>query len=478
MVTPPLQKNDHVGRCDDIGPASAYSAVVSDLLAARGQMALSLAFHIIFAVIGIAMPLLMVLAEARWLRRGDPLDLQLAKRWSKGTAIMFAVGAVSGTVLSFELGLLWPEFMRFAGPIIAMPFSLEGFAFFLEAIFLGIYLYGWERVPPLAHLLSGVMVLLSGTASGVFVVCANGWMNTPTGFTLDAAGKVASIDPIAAMLNPAALPEALHMTIAAFETVGFAVAGIHAFALLKRPGHPLHQRALSIALLVGGVAALVQPLSGHQSAVHVAKVQPVKLAAMEGHWVTATGVGAVLGGWPDEEAERTDYKLEIPYVMSLLAFSDPNAEIRGLKEWPRDERPPVLVTHLAFQVMVGIGTALAGLAALVFLLWWRRGQVPDDPRLLKVLVMVAPLGVVAIEAGWTVTEVGRQPWVIRGILRTADAVTPMPHLVVPFLAFTALYGVLGLVAAALLKRHVFASLGPLERRESGLSALSEGPPDA
>lgn len=449
-------------------------------------MGLSLAFHIVFAVIGIAMPMLMVLAEARWLRDGNPLDLELAKRWSKGTAIMFAVGAVSGTALSFELGLLWPEFMRFAGAIIGMPFSLEGFAFFLEAIFLGVYLYGWNRVPPRAHLLAGVMVLLSGTFSGIFVVCANGWMNTPTGFEMDAAGQVISIDPIAAMLNPAAIPEAIHMTIAAFEAVGFAVAGIHAYALLRggpvaententgnietaaRSHRELHTRALSIALLVGGVAALLQPLSGHQSAVQVATNQPVKMAAMEAHWDTHKGVGAVIGGWPDEEAERTDYKLEIPYLMSVLAFGDPDAEIRGLKDFPREDRPPIAVVHVAFQIMVGCGMTLAGAAVLLLLLWWRKRALFHDPWVLRGIVAIAPLGVIAVQAGWTVTEVGRQPWVIRGILRTADAVTPMPHLIVPFSAFMVLYAVLGFVALSLLKRHVFATIEP-QPEEGGAS---------
>ncbi len=447
---------------------------MSDLLAARAQMALSLGFHIVFAVIGIAMPMLMVIAEGRHLRHGDSLDLQLAKRWSKGTAIMFAVGAVSGTVLSFELGLLWPEFMHFAGAIIGMPFSLEGFAFFLEAIFLGIYLYGWNKVSPRAHLLSGVFVMLSGTASGVFVVCANGWMNTPQGFELDAAGKVIAIDPVVAMLNPAAFPEALHMTIAAFQAVGFAVAGIHALALLKAPSSALHKRALAIAIGVGGVAALIQPLSGHQSAVHVAKHQPVKMAAMEAHWDTHKGVGVVIGGWPDEDAERTDFKLEIPYLMSLLAFGDPDAEIRGLKDFPRENRPPVAVTHIAFQIMVGCGSAMAGFAALFLLLWWRRKALPTDPLVLKIIAAMAPLGIIAVQAGWTVTEVGRQPWVIHGILRTADAVTPMPHLQIPFLAFTALYGVLGFVAFALLKRHVFATLTPAETTTAGKTDEAAG----
>jgi len=192
---------------------------MSDLLAARGQMAMSLAFHIIFAVLGIGMPLLMVLAEREWMRTGEAVWLDLAKRWAKGTAILFAVGAVSGTVLSFELGLLWPGFMEYAGAIIGMPFSLEGFAFFTEAIFLGVYLYGWNRLSPRAHWWSGVAVTVSGTISGVFVVLANAWMNAPTGFRL-VDGRPVDIDPIAAMLNPAALPQALHMTLAACADPG------------------------------------------------------------------------------------------------------------------------------------------------------------------------------------------------------------------------------------------------------------------
>ncbi len=258
---------------------------MSDLLAARSQMAMSLGFHILFAVVGIGMPLLMVIAEWRWLKTKDEVYLILAKRWAKGTAIMFAVGAVSGTVLSFELGLLWPKFMEFAGPMVGMPFSMEGFAFFLEAIFLGIYLYGWERVKPWAHWAAGVMVMLCGTLSGVFVVTANAWMNTPVGFQM-LDGKVISVDPIAAMLNPAAFTQTLHMTLAAFVAVGFMVAAIHAWMLLKDRQNPFHRRALEIALWVGGVTAFLQPLSGDLSAKHVAKYQPVKLAAMEGQWET------------------------------------------------------------------------------------------------------------------------------------------------------------------------------------------------
>jgi cytochrome d ubiquinol oxidase subunit I len=433
---------------------------MSDLMAARAQMAVSLGFHILFAVAGIAMPLLMVIAEDRWIRKGDRTALELARRWAHGTAILFAVGAVSGTVLSFELGLLWPTFMAYAGPIFGMPFSLEGFAFFVEAIFLGIYLYGWERVRPRVHWLAGVMVALSGVLSGVFVVIANAWMNTPAGFRM-VDGRAVDVDPWAAMANAAAPAEVLHMTLAAYVAIGFAVAGIHAFVLLRDPGNEMHRRALSIALAVGGIAAVLQPLSGDVSARHVARHQPVKLAAMEGHFRTQRGAPLHVGGWPDEDARTTRFALAIPYGLSLLAFHDPHAEVRGLEAFPRDEWPPVAVVHVAFQVMVGCGSLLALAALAGAFLGWRRRGLPDDRWYLRLLVACAPLGMIALEAGWTVTEVGRQPWIIRGVMRTADAVTPMPGLVVPFTVFTLLYFVLGAVVVVLLKRQVFASTRPL-----------------
>lgn len=432
---------------------------MTDLLAARSQMAMSLAFHILFAMVGMAMPLLMVLAEGRFLRQGDRLDRTLAQRWARGTAIMFAVGAVSGTALSFELGLLWPNFMAFAGPIVGMPFSLEGFAFFLEAIFLGIYLYGWDRVSPRAHVLAGVGVMLSGVASAAFVLCANAWMNTPAGFTLAADGTLLDVDPYAAMFNPAALSEVLHMTMAAFAAVGFAVAGIHAFMLLRRPGDPFHRRALGLALAMGGVFACLQPLSGDLAAKHVAEYQPVKLAAMEGHWETAREVPLQLGGWPDEVAEETRYALEIPYGLSFLAFGDIHAEVRGLKDFPPEDRPPVAIVHIAFQIMVACGSAMMAVAALAGFMRLR-GRDLAAPWFLRLLVVSAPLGVIAVEAGWTVTEVGRQPWVIQGLMRTRDAVTPMPHLVVPFATFTLLYLVLGVTVVVLLTRKVFTAEDP------------------
>jgi cytochrome bd ubiquinol oxidase subunit I len=298
-----------------------------DILAARSQMGMSLAFHIVFACVGVAMPLLMVIAEWLHLKTGDDVYYTLARRWAVGTAIMFAIGAVSGTVLSFELGLLWPRFMKWAGPIIGMPFSLEGFAFFTEAVFLGIYMYGWHRVSPRAHLAAGVLVALSGAASAVFVVIANAWMNTPVGFKL-VAGKPIDIDPLAAFTNPAAFHETIHMTIAAYAATGFAVAGIHAFMLLRDRKNPSHKKALAIAFAVGALAALAQPLSGDLAAREVARLQPVKMAAFEGLFETKRGAPLAIGGIPDVEARRLRYAIELPDMLSLMTYHDPHALVR------------------------------------------------------------------------------------------------------------------------------------------------------
>jgi cytochrome bd ubiquinol oxidase subunit I len=421
---------------------------MSDLLAARSQMALSLAFHIVFAEIGIAMPLMMVLAEWRWARSGDAVHLQLAKRWAKGTAILFAVGAVSGTVLSFELGLLWPKFMELAGPIIGLPFSLEGFAFFTEAIFLGVYLYGWERISRIAHITAGAIVAISGAASAVFVVTVNAWMNTPTGLVLS-GDRVLGVDPIAGMFNPSTAQQVIHMLLASYAATGLAVAGIHAALLVRRPESALHRAALAIALGVGAPAAILQPVSGDFSARIVAKWQPTKLAALEGQFQTERGAPLRIGGWPDENAQRTRFAVEIPRGLSLLAFHDPNAEVRGLAAFPRELWPPVAPVHVGFQLMIACGTVMAFVSLWAVVSLVRRRDLATDRRLLRALAVVAPFGFIATEAGWTVTEVGRQPWVVQGVLRTASGVTPMPGLVVPMLTFTVLYLGLGAIVVLL-----------------------------
>lgn len=422
---------------------------MSNLLAARLQMAVSLGFHIVFAAIGIALPLMMVIAEAFWLRTGDPVYRVLARRWARGAAILFAVGAVSGTVLSFELGLLWPQFMRFSGPIIGLGFALEGFAFFTEAIFLGIFIYGWDRVPPRAHWLAGLVVAISGAASGALVVSVNAWMNTPAGFVLDGS-RATQIDPIAALLSRSSLAETLHMTLAAYAATGFAVAGIHAIMLRRDRSNRFHRCALAIALTVGGVAAVAMPISGDYNAQVVARTQPVKLAAMEGQFRTERRAPLRIGGLPDPRAERTPYALEIPGGLSFLAYHDFNAEVKGLDAVPKADRPPVRVVHVAFQMMIACGMAMASVAAWAAIVAFRTRRLPDGPRFLLAVALVGPLGMLAIETGWTVTEVGRQPWIIQGVMRTSAAITPVRGLELSLLGYAGIYVALAAIVGWLL----------------------------
>jgi cytochrome bd ubiquinol oxidase subunit I len=426
---------------------------VDNLIAARSQMGMSLAFHIIFAAVGVSLPLMMTIAEWRWRSTGDPAYLDLAKRWAKGTTILFAIGALSGTVLSFELGLLWPRFMQYAGSVIGMPFSLEGFAFFTEAIFLGIYLYGWKRVPGWLHLLSGVIVAISGVLSAVFVTFANGWMNTPTGFEI-VDGKLADIHPFKAMLNPAGIPEAVHMILAAYTAVGFAVAGIHAWLLLRRGRNRVDEVALGIALTVAGTAVLMQSVSGDALARMVAAKQPMKLASLEGQFKTEKGAPLRIGGIPFPDSEETKYAIEIPHGLSLLAFHKPNAVIEGLDEEPKSDWPNVRAVHICFQIMVGCGSLLSVFAVASGWLFWKKRSLSGNRLFMKAAVLVAPLGFVALEAGWMVTELGRQPWIIYHLLRTRDAVTPMPHLSITFSVMTVIYIILAIVVAWLLSKHV------------------------
>ena len=437
---------------------------MSDLLFARSQMAVSLAFHIVFAAIGIGMPVLMAIAEWQSMRARDPterkLALDLAHHWAKGTAVFFAIGAVSGTVLSFELGLLWPTFMAAAGVIIGFPFSLEGFAFFTEAIFLGIYLYAWDGIRPWAHWAAGIVVAASGAASALFVIAVNGWMNAPTGFDFDpATGTFSNIDPIAAMFNSAWLPQAAHMILAAYLATAFGAAGIHAWILLRNPASRFHRKALSTCMGVAAIAAVLQPLSGDVVAKVVARTQPVKLAAMEGHFETADWAPFHIGGWPDEAVRETRYAIEVPGLLSFLAFGDPRATVRGLNEFPAEEWPPIAATHLSFQAMVGCGLAMLAVAAW-FVVARMRGRVFESRALLYAIVACAPLGFLAIEAGWFVTELGRQPWIIYGVMRTRDAVTPMPGLVVPFVTFTLVYIGLAAIVGVVFARQVRATSEP------------------
>ena len=426
---------------------------MDDFIAARSQMALSLGFHIIFSCIGMVMPFFMAVSHFYYLKTNNIVYKNVTKAWSKGVAIFFATGAVSGTVLSFELGLLWPEFMKHAGPIFGMPFSLEGTAFFIEAIALGFFLYGWDKFNKWFHWFTGVIVGVSGLASGILVVAANAWMNSPAGFDF-IDGQYVNIDPIKAMFNDAWFSQALHMSIAAFAATGFAVAGVHAFMILKGKNVYFHTKSFTIAAIFGCVAAIIQPLSGDISAKDVAIRQPAKLAAMEAHFHTEESASLVLGGIPDVEKQKVDYAIKLPGFLSFLAHGDFKSEVTGLDRIPTKNHPPVAITHYAFQLMVSMGMLMMLTAILYFIALWKKKQWLTSPWLLKLFVALTPLGFVAVEAGWTVTEVGRQPWIINGVMRTADAVTPMPGIIYSFYIFSAVYVSLAIIVIFMLYRQI------------------------
>jgi cytochrome d ubiquinol oxidase subunit I len=389
-------------------------------------MAVSLGFHIIFASLGVGLPVFLLFAEWRGLRTGDATWTGLARRWTKAFGILFAVGAVSGTVLSFALGLFWPRLMGRFGGVIGLPFVLEAFAFFLEAIFLGIYLYGWDRLSPRAHWLSGWPVAISGLASAWFVVTANSWMNTPTGFRLGADGTVASVRPIEAILNPGMPVQTTHMILAAYMATAFALASVYAVGMLRGRRDAIHRRALALALAAGALIAPVQIVVGDWAARFVAERQPVKLATLEGQWETRAGAPLRIGGIPIPGEERTRFAIEIPKGLSILAYGNPNAVVRGLKDVPPALRPNPVPVHVSFQVMVAAGFGLLALGGVFGWTWWRRKRLPEGRWFLRAAAAAGPAAFVAIECGWIVTEVGRQPWIVQGVMRTADAATTRP----------------------------------------------------
>jgi len=434
----------------------------ADLMAARLQMALSLGWHIIIASFGVGMPAVMVFTEWRGLRTKDPAYTQLARRWAKAMGVLFAVGAVSGTILSFEMGLLWPGLMGQFGDVIGLPFAMEGFAFFTEAIFLGIYLYAWDRLSPRAHVFSGIPVVLAGPASALFVVAANAWMNEPRGFDL-VSGEVTNVDPWAAMFNPATAPQVTHMIIAAFILTGFGIASVYAVAMLRGRQDRYHRLGFAIPFTVAALLAPVQVLVGDWAARSVAERQPAKLAAMEGLATTQAGAPLSLGGvYVDGELR---YAIKIPNALSLLVHWDPNAEVTGLDRIPDDAEPPVTIVKWSFQLMVFIGLGLVALSAWWGLAWWRRRGPPRSRWFLRATAASGVAAAVAIETGWTVTEVGRQPWIAYGIMRTRDAVNPAPGLTAGLALVTTIYLILTVATIAVLvrmARHKEAPVAPQE----------------
>ncbi len=409
------------------------------VLAARALMGVSLGFHILYATIGVGLPLMLLLAEGLSLRTGNDLYHQMARRWIRPAALLFAIGAVSGTILSFELGFLWPRFMEFSGPMIGLPFWLEGYAFFTEAIFLALYLYGGNRLSRRALFLCTIPMTAAAALSAVFVISANAWMQSPTGFVLGENGAILEVNPLQAMGNRAWAHMATHGTLAAYVATGFAMAGVYALALLRGKRDLYHRQALTLSLAMASIALPLMLVTGDWAATHLAKYQPAKLAAAEALFETTTGAPFIIGGWPDPAAGQVRYGIEVPYMLSLLAHRDPNAVVTGLDAFPADERPDPRLVHLFFDLMIGSFFIMAIAASWFWWLRWRRREFPGGRWILRAVLFASPFGLIALESGWLVTEFGRQPWIAQGVMRVADGATPNEGIGLVFLVFILVY---------------------------------------
>jgi cytochrome d ubiquinol oxidase subunit I len=430
--------------------ALPFAASASNLLAAREQMAFTLGFHIVLSCLGVALPATILVANYIGIKKGDEAAMELAKRWSKAMALTFAVGAVTGTVLSFEFGLLWPHFVDRFGAAFGVAFAIEGIFFFVEAIFLAIYIYGWKRLSPWAHFWSGVPMFVTGIGGAFSVVAANAWMNQPQGFTLDAAGKVTEVEPFKVLFNPATSYEVPHMILAAYMVVGFLVASVYAVGMLRGRRDRLHRLGLLIPLTIGLIATPIQLFVGDTAARAVADHQPAKFAGMECIQETGGHQTEYVGGICT--ASGVVAAIPIPELDSLLVGFSPGSKVIGLNDIPEDERPPAnTLLHLAFDTMVGIGSALLLLGVWLGWTWWKRREIPQSKWFLRAVALSGGGAVLALWCGWIVTEVGRQPWIVQGYMRTSEAVTDAGGIWFSFALVLVLYAGLGSAAILTLR---------------------------
>jgi cytochrome d ubiquinol oxidase subunit I len=422
--------------------AVSFFATSTNLLLAREQMGFTLGFHIILASMGVAFPAITLTANWWGLRKGDPDALKLAQRWSRVMAVLFAVGAVTGTVLSFEMGLLWPGLMSRFGDVFGIPFAIEGIFFFTEAIFIAIYIYGWRRLSPRAHFWTGVPIVIAGLGGALSVVSANSWMNQPAGFDIDKAGNVTDVQPLDVIFNGAAGYEVPHMILAAYMVAGFTVASVYAAGYLKGRRDSYHRLGFAIPFAIAAIATPVQLFVGDTAARAIADDQPAKFASME--YVTDTGPNQteyILGIYDDGDVK---WGIAIPDLDSILVGFSPGTVVKGLDQIPKQNRPPSpTLLHWAFDTMVGIGTALLLLGLWFGLTAWRRRSLPRSPWFWRAGAVAGVAAIAALECGWIVTEVGRQPWVVNGFLRTKDAVTGADNLWLTFSLILLLYIALG-----------------------------------
>jgi cytochrome bd ubiquinol oxidase subunit I len=452
---------------------------MQSLLAARVQMGDSLIFHIIFSVLAVGLPLMLCIAEGLALWRKDPVWMAIARRWSKAVALIFVIGAVSGTVISFELGLLWPTYIKYTGAVVGPLFTFEGIMFFTEAIFLGIYLYGWNRLSPRAHWLCTFPIWIAGLGAAPMIVAVNSWMNTPSGFVLK-NGQLTGINTLQAIFNPSMPYEVLHMIMACYVAAGFSVAMVYAFAMIRGKRDEYHRKALLLGMTVGLIAIPLQMLIGDATARSLETQQPLKLASMEAVYTTSTHVPLHLMGIPNVPQQTwTTPGLVIPNGLSDLVGLNPNTKVIGLNTAPANNEPSASIIpfiHLAFDLMVLFGSFVMLIAILFWLLFFvRKLVVPEYRWLLWGIVLCGPMSLLAVECGWIVTEEGRQPWVIYNYLRTSEAVTPAPFLNLTFVIFTLTYLVLAVMLIVLLVRQAKTPLPKLEWDDVNREVVSQGP---
>jgi cytochrome d ubiquinol oxidase subunit I len=440
-----------------LSTAAAFAPVNQHyLLQARQMQALSFAVHIPLVAFAISFPAMVLFVEWLGRRTGDQLYLTLARRWTRVMVALFAVGVITGTVLSFEMGLLWPNFTGTFGSVFGLGFAIEGFSFFMEAIFIGIYVYGWGRLSGRAHLLSGIPVVITGFTGSWMVITVNAWMNHPGGFHLQ-GGKVTNVDPFQALFaNTYLWHELVHMYVAGYIVSGFILAACYAFSRLRGRWGRYERTALAVPLTIAALASPVQVLIGDWAARDVATTQPIKLAALEGLYRTTRGAPEHILGWYTDN--QVKYGVEIPHLLSFLAFHSWNAKVKGLKTVPANQRPPINIERFAFQIMVGIGTAMALLGVVYVAIWIRRRRLPESTWFYRAVVIAGPAAVVALISGWVVTEVGRQPWVVYGVMRTSAAVTGAHGIPVGYGALAATYLVVYVGLAWVLRRLARAPL--------------------
>jgi cytochrome bd ubiquinol oxidase subunit I len=424
--------------------------LAADLQAARSQMALTLGFHIILASLGVAFPAMMLIANYIGLRKRDAVALELAQRWSKVAAVTFAVGAVTGTVLSFEFGLLWPAFTSRFGQVFGTAFAIEGIFFFTEAIFISIYIFGWKRLSGWAHFWTGVPIVIAGLGGAFSVVAVNSWMNQPDGFEIASDGTITNVDPIDAIFNRATGYEVPHMILAAYLVTGFLVASVYAVGMLRGRRDRHHRLGLLIPLTVAAIVTPIQFAVGDTAARSIADDQPVKFAAMECVQETSTHVTEYIFGRCTSDGIKGG--IGIPGLDSFLVGWSTDTKVTGLDSVPPDERPPAnTLLHWCFDLMVGICTLLIGLGLWLGVSWLRKRDIPRSPWFLRATAVSGLSAIVALECGWIVTEVGRQPWVVYNTMRTKDAVTDASGVWISLAAVVLLYTALGIVTVLILR---------------------------